>query len=72
MPASTLKRSAARSPKPDSLPIEAEIRTEDLESTANKPDHATEETAETDEARRREAEPGRGENAASFLHPTRR
>jgi hypothetical protein len=84
MPASTLTRSAARSPHPDSLPIEAEIRTEDLESTADKPGHAaegTEETEETEEAeeaeetedaRRQEAEPGRGENAAGFLHPTRR
>ncbi|MEZ2299319.1 hypothetical protein [Variovorax sp. RCC_210] len=69
MSASTLKQSVARSPKPDSLPTEAEIRTEDLESTLNKPDHGTE---EAEEARRQEAEPGRGENSAGFLHPTPR
>jgi hypothetical protein len=52
MPRSTLTLSTVPSLKPDSLPIEAEVRAEDLESTVNVPDQAIEEAEETEEARR--------------------
>jgi hypothetical protein len=66
----------ARGPGADvALPVEAQTRTEDLERTQSAQDQATEEAEdaqETARARQQESEPGKGENAAGFLHPTRR
>jgi hypothetical protein len=66
---------AGRAPTLDALPVEAQTRTEDLERTQSAQDQATEEAEdaqETARARQQESEPGKGENAAGFLHPTRR
>ena len=55
-----------------SLPIEAEVRAEDIEAQARAQDQATEEAAdEVEEAGRdEEAMPGKGENAPGLLRPT--
>jgi hypothetical protein len=56
-------------PTPSDLPVEAEIRAEDLEAEAEEQDAAVEADREQTE---KEGAPGAGENAPGFIRPLAR
>jgi predicted ATP-grasp superfamily ATP-dependent carboligase len=63
------RTAASRATTLGSLPVEAEIRTEDLESTATAQDEETEEAAE--EARKAEVSNGPGQARGRKAEPKR-